>query len=306
MDQSSDCDTIQSEDYDLGYHIGGIFIIMALSFLGTLLPIVFSKSIKSDSGEYVIQTVKCFGAGVILSTALIHMLIPSYVSFSNPCLADTWTNYSGWTGVFALTGIMLTHFIQIMAYKVIHKHDPELPQHEPLNSEHAHACPHTFDIDGYHRVTVYLLELGIATHSIIIGITLGAASSEFSTLLVALCFHQFFEGIALSAVVTEAKFQGKWIAIIMVVFYSLTTPFGMAIGTGIHSFYNENHQGSLISQGVLEGLSGGILIYDGLLNIVGPHFTKDSFKQLSTSTQMSQFIALWLGSAVMAIIGMWA
>ena len=81
---------------------------------------------------------------------------------------------------------------------------------------------------------VLLLEIGIAAHSIIIGIALGIESgSEFTTLLVALSFHQFFEGLALSTVVAEAKFKRPFAAIFTVIFYSLTTPLGIAIGIAI-------------------------------------------------------------------------
>lgn len=45
------------------------------------------------------------------------------------------------------------------------------------------------------RVAVMVLEVGIAIHSIIIGLTLGVQpdGDSFNTLLAALCFHQFFE-----------------------------------------------------------------------------------------------------------------
>lgn len=51
-----------------------------------------------------------------------------------------------------------------------------------------------------HMITTYILEFGIALHSLIIGITLGVTpGTEFITLLIAISFHQFFEGFALSA-----------------------------------------------------------------------------------------------------------
>jgi zinc transporter ZupT len=47
------------------------------------------------------------------------------------------------------------------------------------------------------RSSVALLEAGIAIHSVIIGFALGVSSgSEFIALLIALCFHQFFEGMS--------------------------------------------------------------------------------------------------------------
>jgi zinc transporter 1/2/3 len=44
------------------------------------------------------------------------------------------------------------------------------------------------------RIGVYMLELGIASHSIIIGLALGTTrgEEEFTMLLAAICLHQFF------------------------------------------------------------------------------------------------------------------
>lgn len=77
----------------------------------------------------------------------------------------------------------------------------------------------------------YILELGIAVHSVIIGIALGMASdaSPARALLIALCFHQTFEGFALGVTVLEAHFS-LWQCILMVVLFAITTPIGIAIG----------------------------------------------------------------------------
>ena len=50
-----------------------------------------------------------------------------------------------------------------------------------------------------------VLEMGIVVHSVIIGISLGAAGSidAIKTLLVALSFHQFFEGMGLGGCISQ-------------------------------------------------------------------------------------------------------
>lgn len=47
--------------------------------------------------------------------------------------------------------------------------------------------------------------MGIVVHSVIIGISLGAAGSidAIKTLLVALSFHQFFEGMGLGGCISQ-------------------------------------------------------------------------------------------------------
>lgn len=58
-----------------------------------------------------------------------------------------------------------------------------------------------------------VLELGILVHSVIIGISLGASQSPetIKPLLVALSFHQFFEGMGLGGCIYEVG--GKYLYI---------------------------------------------------------------------------------------------
>jgi zinc transporter 1/2/3 len=54
-------------------------------------------------------------------------------------------------------------------------------------------------------VSLKVLELGIIVHSVIIGMSLGASESPdtIRPLLVALTFHQFFEGIGLGGCIVQ-------------------------------------------------------------------------------------------------------
>jgi zinc transporter 1/2/3 len=90
--------------------------------------------------------------------------------------------------------------------------------------------------DGKTRVIAYILEFGIAVHSIIIGLALGCQTeaSEIMVLMLALCFHQTFEGFALGVSVVQAQLS-FFKNCIMVAIFSLTTPIGIAIGIIITS-----------------------------------------------------------------------
>jgi len=184
-------------------------------------------------------------------------------------------------------------------------HSHEHHSHDHSHDDHAHG--HELILRKEIHISTYILELGIASHSIIIGIALGVSHDpEFHSLIVALVFHQFFEGMALSTVVLDSKFDKSLPAIIMVVFYTLTTPIGISIGIGINSSFNANATSSLIAQGVLDALSAGILLYDCLVNILPSHFKSEKIVNASGIVQFSQFGFLWLGAAVMALIGRWA
>ncbi|KAJ3318808.1 Metal tolerance protein 1 [Blyttiomyces sp. JEL0837] len=78
---------------------------------------------------------------------------------------------------------------------------------ESHNHHHHH---HHLSLLQESTLTTYILELGIALHSVIIGVTLGLTTTtndggkgEFASLMIALGFHQFFEGVAVCTVVLE-------------------------------------------------------------------------------------------------------
>jgi zinc transporter ZupT len=223
-----------------------------------------------------------------------------------------------------------------------HAHDhTEVPEEEQHNREHhRHQYPresvvveilhinsslvpidHTEGSGGHHhggilednsqqnKISTYLLELGIALHSVLIGLTLGTTNDAFVGLFIALCFHQFFEAIALGAQIANLKTATLKSAVSMVIFYSLTTPVGIAIGIGIHSgTYNPKSVASLLSSGILDSLAAGVLIYVAIVNLITAEMGANAhaFYSLSSRLKLLYFTALYLGATAMAIIGRWA
>jgi zinc transporter 1/2/3 len=61
----------------------------------------------------------------------------------------------------------------------------------------------------------------------------------------------------------------------------------------------------LISQGILDALSAGILIYDGLANIMIPHFNGKNFQHAPAWKKVCHFSFLWLGAGLMSVLGIW-
>jgi zinc transporter 1/2/3 len=63
-----------------------------------------------------------FGSGVILATALVHMLAPADRILNNPCLPTTFTeDYTSFSGAFALFAMLAVHLIQFLVSKEIRK-----------------------------------------------------------------------------------------------------------------------------------------------------------------------------------------
>jgi len=157
------------------------------------------------------------------------------------------------------------------------------------------------------QIICYLLEIGISLHSILIGIAFGMTNDkELIVLMVALIFHQFFEGVSLSSVFIEARFKRLTAIIIMIIVYSLTLPIGGVIGILIRNAIESTDKVYLTTQGIIDAVAGGILIYDDLVNILSRHCNSRLFKKGSIMRKNAQLIAFYCGIAVMAIIGIWA
>ncbi|RYR45139.1 hypothetical protein Ahy_A07g030997 [Arachis hypogaea] len=151
-----------------------------------------------------------------------------------------------------------------------------------------------------------VLELGIVVHSVIIGISLGASESPktIKPLIAALTFHQFFEGMGLGGCISQAKFNRRAV-VTMAVFFTLTTPVGIAIGIGISNAYKENSPRALIVEGVMNATSSGILIYMSLVDLLAADFINSRVQQ-SGRLQFGAYTSLLLGAACMSILAKWA
>ncbi|CAF4079237.1 unnamed protein product [Rotaria sp. Silwood2] len=272
----------------------------------------------------VINTGKFFGTGVILATAFIHILPAAMNTLTDECLPQGWKDYEAYAGLFAMLAILAMQLIEFIAHHQLHRvpiHETKVVVEEAqiqstvisVESSEQHGHSHGLSLlqDTHnHRVTTYLLEFGVATHSILIGVALGTDDgSHFVALFIALCFHQFFEAIALGAQISQLQNKSILPAIFMVILFSLTTPVGIAIGIGVHlNTYNPRSEASLVSTGILDSVSGGILIYVSLVNLMAGEMgiTAHGFFQLKKRVKFLYFFALYLGAALMAVLGRWA
>uniref|UniRef100_A0A0D9WDP4 Zinc transporter n=1 Tax=Leersia perrieri TaxID=77586 RepID=A0A0D9WDP4_9ORYZ len=155
-------------------------------------------------------------------------------------------------------------------------------------------------------VVSQILEMGIVSHSVIIGLSLGVSRSPCTIrpLVAALSFHQFFEGFALGGCIAQAQFK-TISAAIMACFFAITTPAGIAAGAGVASFYNANSPRALVVEGILDSVSAGILIYMSLVDLIAADFLGG--KMIGTTRQqVMAYIALFLGAMSMSSLAIWA
>lgn len=156
---------------------------------------------------------------------------------------------------------------------------------------------------------IFILEFGVIFHSIFIGLTLAVSGDEFDTLYVVLVFHQTFEGLGLGTRLASAPWpkNRRWTPYIMAIGYGLSTPIAIAIGLGVRTSYLPGSQTALITNGVFDSISAGILIYTGLVELMAHEFMFSPTMQKSTlPTLLSAFFLMCLGAGLMALLGKWA
>ena len=155
-----------------------------------------------------------------------------------------------------------------------------------------------------------LLEAGILFHSVFIGMSLSVSTGPpFVVLLVAISFHQTFEGLALgariAAIPTLAPTSPKpWL---MALAYGTTTPVGQAIGLSVHSLYDPKGEVGLLMVGIMNAISSGLLLFAGLVELLAEDFLSDgSYTTLRGRSRLEACAAVVAGAFLMAFVGAFA
>ncbi|KAJ1261903.1 hypothetical protein BS78_09G064600 [Paspalum vaginatum] len=154
-----------------------------------------------------------------------------------------------------------------------------------------------------------VLEIGIVFHSVIIGVTMGMSQDvcAIRPLVVALSFHQVFEGMGLGGCIAQAGFGVATVGY-MCIMFSVTTPLGILLGMLVFHMtgYDDSNPNALIMEGILGSLSAGILIYMALVDLISLDFFHNKMMSASLKLKKACYIALVLGSASMSVLALWA
>lgn len=98
---------------------------------------------------------------------------------------------------------------------------------------------------------------------------------------------------------------GLKIKSIMVFFFSVTTPFGIALGIGLSNVYSEDSPTALIVVGLLNAASAGLLNYMALVDLLAADFMGPKL-QAKPKLQMWSYLAVLLGLGGMSVMALWA
>jgi len=104
-------------------------------------------------------------------------------------------------------------------------------------------------------MNITLLEGGILFHSVFVGMTISITIDGFIILLVAILFHQMFEGLGLGSRIAEVPYKrGSLRPWVLVFAFGTTCPLGQAIGLIVRNSYDPNSAFGLIIVGVFNAM----------------------------------------------------
>lgn len=179
-----------------------------------------------------------------------------------------------------------------------------------VDSEKANFTPEDITERSFRQqiAAFLILEFGVIFHSVIIGLNLGTAGEEFSTLYPVLVFHQSFEGLGIGARMSAIPFPKRlsWLPWALCTGYGLTTPIAIAVGLGLRTTYNSGSYTANVVSGVLDAISAGILIYTGLVELLARDFLFNPELTHNRKRLTFMVVCVFLGAAVMALLGKWA
>ncbi|KAG6572484.1 Zinc transporter 1, partial [Cucurbita argyrosperma subsp. sororia] len=240
--ESCTCDSDAAAEHNaaqeaIKYKLGSIASVLAAGAAGVSLPLVGKRIPSLRPEKDIFFMIKAFAAGVILGTGFVHILPDAFQDLTSPCIGQNpWAHFpvAGFIAMASSIGTLMVDTFATTFYHRRHFSKPKqvLADQETAEEHAGHVHVHTHATHGHahgstaaavpaedlsltelirYRIISQVLELGIVIHSVIIGISLGTSQSPatIKPLLVALSFHQFFEGMGLGGCISQVAISGS-------------------------------------------------------------------------------------------------
>jgi len=87
--------------------------------------------------------------------------------------------------------------------------------------------------------------------------------------------------------------------------FAVVTPIGMAIGMSIRTLYSPTSPAALITTGVFDSISSGLLIYASLVELLAHEFLVGGMRYESVENAVWAAFCIVAGAAAMSLLGLW-
>lgn len=217
-------------DGDAAAHLKliSVFVIFLTSVLGVWLPVLLARYFHGKPlYDKAILVIKCFAAGVILSTSLVHVLPEAFEALADCQVSSRhpWRDFP-FAGLVTMIGVITALLVDLtasehmghgggggggggMEYMPVGKAVGGLEMTEGKFRADLEIQENSEEeiVKKKQRLVSQVLEIGIIFHSVIIGVTMGMSQNQCAIrpLIAALSFHQIFEGLGLGGCIAQVS-----------------------------------------------------------------------------------------------------
>jgi len=113
-----------------------------------------------------------------------------------------------------------------------------------------------------------------------------------------------FEGLALGSRLGEACPRSHLRrAILLCILFSVTAPLGVGLGMVVRAQFSAQSTRVKMVQGMMDAVSSGVLMYACWVHLVVGEMHGSGFEKWSKGWRLAGFVAVWVGVALLAVIG---
>ncbi|XP_055375237.1 zinc transporter ZIP3 [Condylostylus longicornis] len=317
-------------DFAIRYKILAMFVLGVGSLVAGILPRLISYGQRKEN--FFISLMLCFGGGVLLATALVHILV------------DVRKDMSENAEVYLCLGFFVIYFID----EFIHYFFGEALQHMHDNSEndphetnynhygtssdisgyeyeallnngasHSHHQPgETCDADEGNARICYTSHdepcaetrsgaLGLVTalsiHSIIEGLAIGLqnTSAGVMVLFLAVACHKYVMSFCLGLEIRMTSNSNIKKHLLAVTIFSLGSVIGIAIGMALDGIPTEWSKSAFP---ILQALAGGTLLYVTVCEVLPRERARWHQNPTKRYAGIAQFLSVGFGFAAMSLV----
>jgi len=250
---------------------------LALALLGTvpfligvgvlqcrkLLALVQNEDNKRQT--LVASLLLCFGAGVLLSTSLLHILPESRAGLLN---AQENLGIECFAELLFSSGFFLVYFIEDLLLVILQQKNNH--EHRPINVPESHlerSSKHLTPKSSTSALRNFVTALALSAHSLFEGLAVGVEESKKDVwaLFIAIALHKCVIGFCMSLELVQSGTRLVFFFSYMAAF-CLVSPIGIGIGMGVSEMSNIESRELIVS--VLQALSGGTILYLVMFEII--------------------------------------
>jgi len=284
-----------------------------------LIPIIgvsrgWSLKILDQSGKknLIYSMLLCFGGGVILTSCLTHML-PDVreiylLAVEQGSFPDTGLEIPE---IFVLAGFLLIYIIEEIAHVLVDRCtakrdvsvnlDEKVDQNDNSGKHEKHGHSHEIDLNGDDSFEAvargFLVILALCIHDLFEGIALGVAKQESAVwfLLLAFASHKWVIAACLGVKWSRSAIKAL-VSTLYISTFCIVSPIGIGIGMALT---DPNQEGELMNASliIVQGIATGSLLYVTFFEIL----EKERQKSVSGIAQALSFTA---GYVFMVLLGL--